>query len=87
MLARGVSSGPDEDLEKLRRLQSGILDDYARLVKPGGRLVYATCSVLTSENEERIEEFLKNHPDFERRGQPLKTRPDVDGQRIGRSIG
>lgn len=51
-------------LEDLIRTQSEILERVCMAVKPGGRLVYATCSLLPQENEEQIEVFLKNHPDF-----------------------
>ncbi len=44
--------------------QAGILDDAAKLVKPGGRLIYATCSLLSAENENQIDAFLARHPDF-----------------------
>jgi 16S rRNA (cytosine967-C5)-methyltransferase len=44
--------------------QAAILDAAARLVKPGGGLVYATCSVLPAENERQIEGFLERHADF-----------------------
>ena len=44
--------------------QDRILAQAARLVKPGGRLVYATCSLLPPENGERIAAFLESHPDF-----------------------
>lgn len=55
--------GPDS-LESLNREQSAILDSAARLVKPGGRLVYATCSFFRDENEAQIEAFVARHPDF-----------------------
>lgn len=42
-------------LEKTRRLQRRLLDHHPGLLKPGGKFVYATCSVLTSENEQQIE--------------------------------
>lgn len=45
--------------------QTAILDSAARLVKTGGRLVYATCSVLDEENEAIVTNFLAAHPDFE----------------------
>lgn len=44
--------------------QREILKNAAILVKPGGRLIYATCSTLAEENEDRIEEFLTDHPAF-----------------------
>jgi len=51
-------------LETLVPLQASILDSACRLVRPLGRLVYATCSLLPEENERQIERFLDNHPDF-----------------------
>lgn len=54
-----------KDLEELVPKQAAILDAAAKLVKPGGKLVYATCSVLPAENEKQIEAFLASHPDFE----------------------
>eukprot|EP00250_Pteridium_aquilinum_P014071 c21761_g1_i1 orf=56-1726(+) len=53
-----------EDLDGLLNLQSDLLHFAARLVKPGGVLVYSTCSIETEENEGRVSEFLKHHPDF-----------------------
>lgn len=53
-----------QDLEELEQLQTRILEDAARLVKPGGRLVYATCSLLGRENETQAERFLAAHPDY-----------------------
>ena len=44
--------------------QTAILASAARLVKSGGRLVYATCSVLPQENEQIAEAFALAHPDF-----------------------
>lgn len=46
-------------------LQRNILHDAAACVAPGGRLVYATCSVLPEENQQQVEHFLQTHPDFE----------------------
>jgi 16S rRNA (cytosine967-C5)-methyltransferase len=45
--------------------QKAIIDEAARLVRPGGRLVYATCSVLPEENEAQADGFLDRHPEFE----------------------
>jgi 16S rRNA (cytosine967-C5)-methyltransferase len=53
------------DLEELVPKQAAILDAASRLVRPGGGLVYATCSVLPAENERQIEAFLESHPEFE----------------------
>lgn len=53
-----------ESLENLCRLQQSILQSAARLVKPGGKLFYATCSLLNEENETQIEQFLLNNPHF-----------------------
>lgn len=53
-----------DDLAELVALQRRILDSAARLVKPGGRLVYATCSVLADENERQAARFAAAHPEF-----------------------
>jgi 16S rRNA (cytosine967-C5)-methyltransferase len=55
-----------EDLPRLVALQASILDSAQRLVKPGGRLVYATCSLLGEENDGQVDAFLASHPDFSR---------------------
>lgn len=55
---------PDLGLENLVALQARILASAARLVRPGGRLVYATCSMLMEENEVQIEAFLAQQPGF-----------------------
>lgn len=51
-------------LEQLLPLQANILESASRLVKTGGRLIYATCSLLPEENEKQIRAFLEKHPDF-----------------------
>jgi 16S rRNA (cytosine967-C5)-methyltransferase len=53
-----------EDLTTVIDLQRRILDSAARLVKPGGRLIYATCSLLPSENAAQVTSFARNHPEF-----------------------
>ena len=54
----------ESSLTELAALQGKILTQAAGLVKPGGRLVYATCSLLPEENERQVETFLAAHPDF-----------------------
>ena len=46
-------------IEKIKNTQSEILEQYSRIVKKGGKLVYATCSVLPSENDRQVQKFLK----------------------------
>lgn len=53
-----------ESLQRIKTVQSKILDDYALLLKVGGRLVYATCSIFREENEAQVEAFLLRHPNF-----------------------
>jgi 16S rRNA (cytosine967-C5)-methyltransferase len=45
-------------LEKIKKTQSELLDSYSRMVKPEGDLVYATCSILPSENQKQVRKFL-----------------------------
>ena len=47
-----------EFIENIKKTQEEILDQYSRILKPGGKMVYATCSVLPSENQEQVEKFL-----------------------------
>ncbi|MBQ9468071.1 MAG: 16S rRNA (cytosine(967)-C(5))-methyltransferase RsmB [Clostridia bacterium] len=53
------------ETERLPKIQRAILANAARYVKPGGRLIYSTCTVLRRENEEVVDGFLAAHPDFE----------------------
>ncbi len=54
----------EQTVAELTALQGRIIDSASRLVRPGGRLIYATCSLLAEENERRVETFLAEHPDF-----------------------
>lgn len=47
-----------EFIEKIKETQAEILNSYSRMVKSGGKLVYATCSILPSENQEQVAKFL-----------------------------
>jgi 16S rRNA (cytosine967-C5)-methyltransferase len=47
-----------EFIDNIKKVQAEILESYSRIVKPGGKLVYATCSILPSENQEQVEKFL-----------------------------
>jgi 16S rRNA (cytosine967-C5)-methyltransferase len=48
-----------EFLDRIRKLQSELLDSYSKMVRSKGQLLYATCSILPSENEMQIKKFLK----------------------------
>lgn len=50
-----------EFIENVKALQQHILQDYCAMLKPGGLMVYSTCSILPSENEEQVEKFMKAH--------------------------
>jgi 16S rRNA (cytosine967-C5)-methyltransferase len=53
-----------EFIEEIKKTQAEILSKYSQMVKIGGKLVYATCSVLPSENEKQVENFLKSNEGF-----------------------
>ena len=65
--------------------QQALLEQFAPLVKPGGRLIYGTCSVLSEENEEVVGWFLARHPEFsvvppaDKLGAELGARVDAGG--------
>ncbi len=54
----------EQTLQELTALQAKILESAAKLVKKGGRLIYATCSLLPEENEEIVQQFLATHSEF-----------------------
>ncbi len=54
-----------EFIDKIKATQAEIIDRYAQMVKDGGTLIYATCSILPSENEEQVKKFLSLHQEFE----------------------
>ena len=55
----------DEELDGLPDIQKSILDACAKCVRPGGRLVYSTCTILPEENQNQVRAFIERHPEFE----------------------
>jgi len=53
-----------EFLKEVKGIQADILKRYARMLKPGGKMVYATCSILPEENEEQVNAFLKENKQY-----------------------
>ncbi len=53
-----------EFLDKIRSTQQDILQNYSKIIKVKGQLVYATCSILPSENKQQVDLFLKNNDNF-----------------------
>ena len=53
-----------EYVERLLKVQEDILDRYCSMLKPGGKMVYATCSLYSQENELQVQKFLAKHPEF-----------------------
>ncbi len=49
---------------EVKEIQKKILADYVKMVKPGGKLVYSTCSILPSENQDQMAWFVASHPEF-----------------------
>lgn len=47
-----------EFIDNIKKVQEEVLNNYSKMVKPGGKLVYATCSILPSENQEQVQKFL-----------------------------
>lgn len=66
-------------LQELAAKQAAILSSASRLLKPGGRLVYATCSLLRQENEDIAQAFSAAHPEFS----PLEVADVLDQLKIG----
>lgn len=53
-----------EFIDRIKKEQQQIIQDYAKIIKVGGKMVYATCSILPSENNEQVAEFLKNNQNY-----------------------
>lgn len=67
-----------QSVQELHDKQQAILESAARLLKPGGRLVYATCSLLPEENEQVAQAFSAAHPDF----QPVPAAEALDKAQV-----
>ena len=59
-----ITDWSQETVEMCAQRQAGILDNGAKLVRPGGKLVYSTCTFAPEENEQAIAAFLERNPDF-----------------------
>jgi len=51
-------------LKKINTVQKNILEKYSQMIKPGGQLIYVTCSILPEENEKNIKSFLEQNKNF-----------------------
>ena len=68
-----------ESVEEIARTQADILESHSRMTKPGGKLVYATCSILPAENEKQVAAFLTRHASDWRLEEELRLRPGQNG--------
>lgn len=65
-------------IEQIKETQAEILANYVSMLKPDGQLVYATCSILPSESEEQVQQFLAKNTDFQLI-EEKRTSPAIDG--------
>lgn len=70
---------PREELDRLPAIQRDILEGLASCVKPGGVLLYSTCTVRRQENEETVQTFFQGHPEFQPEGFDLPVTGSVPG--------
>ncbi|MFL5426220.1 MAG: hypothetical protein ACJ783_14390, partial [Myxococcales bacterium] len=79
--ATGEGRRPEHTIAHLPRLQREILDAVLPLARPGGRIVYATCTIRSEENEEVALAFERDHPELVRepQGAFFRTFPHRDG--------
>jgi len=54
----------EDFLQRIRKEQENILQNYSKILKTNGEMLYATCSILPSENSEQIKKFLENHSEY-----------------------
>jgi len=67
----------DKSIASVMKLQDRIFEDCASALKPGGRLVYSTCSVWPDENEMRVAQFIQRHPEYQLVSE-VRTLPSFD---------
>ena len=75
----------EESVSDLAALQAKLLDTVSAYVKPGGTMVYSTCSILKNENERQAEAFLQRHPEYEEVPLPHSV-PEKYRRRAGRGL-
>ena len=73
----------ESDLPAIVETQKKLLNTVCRYVRPGGLLVYSTCSVLPEENKAQIEGFLKEHPEYTTEPMPLSFPAELRLQQDG----
>lgn len=66
------------DIEKCIEIQQSLLEKYTSLISKNGKIIYATCSILPSENELQVQHFLKNNIDFELKNE-IQLLPHIYG--------
>ena len=69
----------EEEIADLPEIQREILENLTGLVRPGGVLLYSTCTVLPEENQGQIRRFLSRHPEFRPEGFSLGQRQVPEG--------
>lgn len=72
-----VAEWSEENVAMCAARQRDILEEAAKMVRPGGVLVYSTCTFSETENEDVIEDFLRRHPDYAIEGAPLRLMPHL----------
>lgn len=72
-----------EDIAGLCKIQKKILEEAAQLVVPGGTLIYSTCTIAPEENQEMVESFIREHPEYELDETLTDCWLDVDKEETG----
>ncbi len=68
----------EEFITEIKKVQEDILHRYTEMLKPGGKVVYATCSILPSESEDQVQKFLEHHPNYKLIAE-RRTSPAIEG--------